>query len=297
MPALRRFLDHATWGPAEFLQRVIDTIPDPIFVKDRQHRWIAVNEAYCGLHGREAEELLGRSDPDYHPAEEATVFWEHDDRVFASGAPDENEEVVTNAEGALRTIWTRKFPLRDEAGEVAGLCGIITDVTRMKERLQEAERLEADHLKQQATIDAQATLIDRMAMPVLQIWEGILLMPVIGEISHLRAALALENLMESVARDQARFLLLDLTGVPIIDTAIAHYIVKAVKAVELLGCACALVGIGPEIAKTLVHLEVDLGRVVTHGTLQSGLAHAQGRLAQQDAGARGAKRGAVGLKR
>ncbi|MGK3987497.1 PAS domain-containing protein [Sorangium sp. So ce136] len=279
-------IDVSDWKTFELLQLVIDTIPDPIFVKDRQHRWIACNPGFCGLIGRRHEELIGRSDPDYWPKHQADLFWSYDDAVFDSGEPNENEEVATGSDAVTRTIWTRKFPMKNARGDVVGLCGIITDITDLKRRHMEAERIAAENREQRAIIDAQAAMLDRVAMPVIQVWQGILLMPLVGEINGRRAAQALESLLEAVGQRSAEFVILDITGVPVIDTAVARHLVRAVQAAELLGCRSVMVGIGPEIARTLVGLGVDFGRITTQGTLQSGLSYAMSRLgARRAAGA------------
>ncbi len=276
MPIALPTIDPSDWATFALLQRVIDTLPDPIFVKDRQHRWIACNRAFCALIGQRYEDLIGHSDPDYWPEEQAAIFWRHDDLVFDSGEPNENEEPATGADGVTRTLWTRKFPMRSAKGEVIGLCGIVTDVTLMKQRLGAAERIEKENREQRAIIDAQAALLDRMAMPVLQVWQGVLLMPLVGEINDLRAARALENLLQAIGQRGAEMVILDVTGLPLIDSAVARYLVRTTQAAELLGCRSVMVGIGPEIARTLVGLDegVDFGRITTRGTLQSGLAYA-----------------------
>lgn len=282
-------IDVADWKTFELLQLVLDTIPDPVFVKDRQHRWIACNPGFCRLIGQHYDDLIGRSDPDYWPKEQADVFWSYDDVVFNSGEPVENEEAATGSDGVTRTIWTRKFPMKNAQGEVVGLCGLITDITDLKRRHMEAERIAAENREQRAIIDAQAALLDRVAMPVIQIWQGILLMPLVGEINDRRAAQALESLLQAIGQRGAEFVILDITGVPGIDTAVARHLVRAVQAAELLGCRSVMVGIGPEIARTLVGLGVDFSRITTQGTLQSGLAYAMSRL--------GAQRGVSALAR
>lgn len=271
-------IDVADWKTFELLQLVLDTIPDPVFVKDRQHRWIACNPGFCRLVGQRREDLIGRSDPDYWPREQAEIFWSYDDLVFNSGEPSENEEAATGADGVTRTIWTRKFPMRNAQGEVVGLCGLITDITDLKRRHMEAERIAAENREQRAIIDAQAALLDRVAMPVIQIWQGILLIPLVGEINDRRAAQALESLLQAIGQRGAEFVILDITGVPVIDSAVARHLVRAVQAAELLGCRSVMVGIGPEIARTLVGLEIDFGRITVQSTLQSGLAYAMSRL-------------------
>ncbi|WP_437284573.1 PAS domain-containing protein [Sorangium sp. So ce406] len=274
-------IDVANWKSFELLQLVLDTIPDPVFVKDRQHRWIACNPGFCRLIGQRYDDLIGRSDPDYWPKAQADIFWSFDDLVFNSGEPIENEEVATGSDGVTRTIWTRKFPMKNAQGEVVGLCGLITDITDLKRRHMEAERIAAENREQRAIIDAQAAMLDRVAMPVIQIWQGILLMPLVGEINDRRAAQALESLLQAIGQRGAEFVILDITGVPAIDTAVARHLVRAVQAAELLGCRSVMVGIGPEIARTLVGLGVDFNRITTQGTLQSGLAYAMSRLGAQ----------------
>src|SRR4051812_14875937 len=116
----------------ELLQQIVDVIPSPVFVKDREHRWVIVNKAFCDLMGRSAEELHGRSDDDFFPKEQVRVFWEVDDRVFASGEPIENEELHTDAHGTTRTIVTRKRLVGLGDGTRL-LVGVITDVTRYRE--------------------------------------------------------------------------------------------------------------------------------------------------------------------
>lgn len=115
-----------------FLTRVLDTIPDPIFVKDRQHRWMMLNQACCNLIGHPRDELLGKSDYDYFPEEQARVFWEADEAVFAGGREHAQEEEITDGDGAKRVILTRKTPSTDRQGQPI-LVGTITDITEIKQ--------------------------------------------------------------------------------------------------------------------------------------------------------------------
>lgn len=77
---------------AEFFTQIVEAIIDPVFVKDEQHRWVFMNEAFCEYIGYGREELLGRSDYDFFPAEQADIFWEKDDQVFSSGDTNINIE-------------------------------------------------------------------------------------------------------------------------------------------------------------------------------------------------------------
>lgn len=256
------------------LPQVLDTIPDPIFVKDREHRWIAVNDAFCGLIGHPRAALLGRSDPDFWPPEQAAGFWHNDDLVFGSGELHETEETATGADGVEHTIWTRKIPLRDPTDRVIGLCGIITDITALKQRMREAERIERENAEHRRLIAAQAAILAELTMPIVEVGERILLVPLIGELSQRRVAGASEEMLASIARVRARFVLFDMTGVPTIDTAVARDLICTLDAAALLGCRGALCGIRPEIARILVALDVKLGASRTFSTLRAGLAHA-----------------------
>src|SRR5688500_7953354 len=120
-------IDPSAWRTFELLQRLLDTLPEPIFIKDRAHRWIAFNQGFCRLVGHPYGALIGKSDFDFFSAEQAEAFWRLDDLVFSSDEANENEELLTGADGVERTIWTRKYPMRNDEGEVIGLCGVVTD--------------------------------------------------------------------------------------------------------------------------------------------------------------------------
>lgn len=127
----------------DFLQQIIDAVADPIFVKDEDHRWIFLNNAYCDFMGYSHQELVGMSDYDFFPEEEADVFWRKDDLVFSTGEPDENEERFTDADGVEHIIVTKKSMFVDSRRR-RYLVGIIRDITerrRLEARLAVARRL------------------------------------------------------------------------------------------------------------------------------------------------------------
>jgi two-component system sensor histidine kinase/response regulator len=110
------------------LQALIESFSTPIFVKDREHRWVMFNEAFCALVGRTREELLGRSDYEFFPKEEADTFWEKDELVFTSGRENVNAEPITTAAGEKRLLTTTKTLFTDSRG-VPRLIGVIRDST------------------------------------------------------------------------------------------------------------------------------------------------------------------------
>lgn len=266
----------APWQTFERMQQVVDAIPDPIFVKDSAHRWVALNAAFCGLLKLPRERLLGASDPDIFPSEQAEVFWRVDDEVVLGARTIENEELLTDAHGHLRTIWTRKSPLRDLDHRVIGLVGIITDVTDFKDRVRQVERIEAESKEQCARIAAQDALLDTLSMPIVEVWDGVLLLSLVGELREHRASRAMEELLTAIVRSRARHVLIDVTGVPTVDTAVAAALLRTAHAAGLLGCESVLCGIGPQIAQTLISLAVDFSRVTVCASVRAGLQRAIG---------------------
>jgi rsbT co-antagonist protein RsbR len=253
------------------LQQLVDGIPDPMFFKDRQHRWIAFNRAFCDMLGRPHEELYCRSDPDFFPPEQVAVFWKHDDLVFDTGRGDLNEEVVTRADGAQSVLWTRKTAVRDLSGAIVGLSGIIMDVSDHQDYTRRTAALEAEATRQRSIIEAQERLIDDLVVPVLEVWEGILLLPLVGGLTHGRAAHVIESALLAVSQRATKTVIIDVTGAGTIDTEVAELLVRTVRAIRLLGCRSIVVGVSPASARTLVQGGTDLGAMTTCGTLKQGL--------------------------
>lgn len=151
-----------------------------------------------------------------------------------------------------------------------GIVGIRTDVTELRR----AEELRRQTAEQEATIKAQAVLLAELSTPVMRIGAGALMMPLVGSIDSLRAGRAVEALLRSVAEQQAVLVLLDITGVPVVDTQVANVLVQTARAVRLLGANLVLTGIRPDVAQTMVALGVDLGDMITRADLAEGIAYA-----------------------
>ncbi|MFB2938265.1 CHASE2 domain-containing protein [Aerosakkonemataceae cyanobacterium BLCC-F154] len=127
----------------EFLQNLIDAIPDPIFVKDKQHRWIVLNQAYCRFIGYPLAKLLEKSDFDVFSNHEANIFWHQDELVFQSGNATENEEEFTNSQGITHHIATKRSLHKDPAGNIF-LIGVIRDITERKHLEENLKRTAAE---------------------------------------------------------------------------------------------------------------------------------------------------------
>ncbi|MEC4983877.1 MAG: CHASE2 domain-containing protein [Oscillatoria sp. PMC 1068.18] len=139
----------------EFLQSVIDKIPDPIFVKDRDYRWIILNQAFCDFSGYLLSELLGKTDRNIFPANEAYVFWSQDRFVFETNTACENEEKFTDAQGMTHLIATKRSLHQDAAGNVF-LVGVIRDITERKHLEEQLRQLAADLSRHNAELKRSA---------------------------------------------------------------------------------------------------------------------------------------------
>lgn len=125
------------------------------------------------------------------------------------------------------------------------------------------------------TINEQQEAIKELSTPVLQMREGILLLPVIGMIDSYRASQLTEQLLRSIRTTRSRVVVVDITGVPYVDSRVASHLVQTVEAARLMGSKVIVSGVSPEIALTMVTLGIDLGRIETVGDMRSGIERAE----------------------
>lgn len=121
------------------------------------------------------------------------------------------------------------------------------------------------------TVSLQKIALQELSAPLIPVFEKISIMPLVGTIDTERARLIMENLLNGVVKHRAEVVLIDITGVPVVDTMVAHHIIQAAEAVRLVGAKCMLVGIRPEIAQTIVNLGIDLNQFSTNSTLRKGI--------------------------
>jgi len=115
-----------------FFKAIVDQVPDPVFIKDRDHEWVFVNSAFCELIGQPEGSLLGRTDHDYFPGDQADAAWKLDDQVFETGQSCVIEESIASADSRIRIWRIRRQPLSDASGRTGYVVGIIRDVTDLK---------------------------------------------------------------------------------------------------------------------------------------------------------------------
>jgi anti-anti-sigma regulatory factor len=128
-----------------------------------------------------------------------------------------------------------------------------------------------DRREQMLQLRRQRDEILELSTPVIQVWDRVLALPIIGTLDSGRAARLTEGLLEQIAVQQAEVVILDISGVPTIDTLVAQHLLKTVQAATLMGAVSIMSGVRPETAQAMVHLGIDLGRLRSRGTLKDAL--------------------------
>jgi len=142
---------------------------------------------------------------------------------------------------------------------------------RLRREVEERRATEHDLREKLALIKRQEEAISALSTPILKVWDSVLALPLIGVVDSQRAAAMMERVLDEIIETRSRYLILDLTGVEIIDTSTADHIIKIVRAVELLGARSVITGIRPAVAQTMTSLGVDLSKMETVRNLQEGI--------------------------
>ncbi|KFF02692.1 STAS domain-containing protein [Flavobacterium reichenbachii] len=120
-------------------------------------------------------------------------------------------------------------------------------------------------------ISRQTDEISEISTPVIRVWDGVVALPIIGTLDSSRTQIVMENLLQQIVDTESSIAILDISGVPAVDSLVAQHLIKTVSATRLMGAECIISGIRPEIAQTVVHLGIDLTGIITKATLASAL--------------------------
>lgn len=200
--------------------------------------WAKVREMLTSLSASWARQGLS-------PSETATFIFSFKEPLFTRL----REEYRGDAEGLARELWTATLLL--------DRLGLLTTESFRKSREDIIVRQQRDLLE--------------LSTPVVALWDGILAVPLIGTLDSERTQVVMENLLQRIVDSGASIAIIDITGVPTVDTLVAQHLLKTVAAARLMGAECIISGIRPQIAQTIVHLGVDLGNVATKATLADAL--------------------------
>lgn len=197
------------------------------------------------------------------------------ERVLAGYASDETAQFIFGLKRAVFRLLEQE--LSDRPQEMSRLTLRITDVLDAlglrTVRLFQKTREEVIQRQQQELLE--------LSTPVVKLWDGILALPIIGTLDSTRTQVMMESLLQRIADSESQLAIIDITGVPTVDTLVAQHLIKTVTAIRLMGADCIISGVRPQIAQTIVHLGVDLGAVTTKANISDALALALQRLGYQ----------------
>ncbi|MDI1449792.1 PAS domain-containing protein [Polyangium sp. 6x1] len=237
------------------LRALLDHLDVIAWATDKEGIYTFYDGKALAAFGAAPGQLLGKSVFD--------VFGDHISpamRAALDGAPGRESIHIVGSH------WDNFYlPIRDAGNGFAGVLGISQNTN-------EGQRIREELEARLALIERQEAVIRDLETPIIQVWEHVLTLPMIGVVDSRRAARVMDDLLGAVSRTSARFAILDLTGVEIVDTATASHLVQMIRAIRLLGAEGILTGIRPTVAQTLISLGVDLSGIPTHGTLRHGLA-------------------------
>jgi PAS domain S-box-containing protein len=244
----------------ELLQLLVDNVRDyAIIFLDPEGNVLTWNSAAQRLKGWTSEEIVGQHFSRFYlPEDVQKGKTEMELRVAAQEGRFEDEGWRIRKDGTR--FWANVVitALRDKEGKLRGFGKVTRDLSE--------RRLAEERIKKQAH-----EIFEMAVVPVVQVWEGIVLVPLIGTLDSQRTEQLMERLLKRVAETGSSVALLDITGVPTIDTQTAQHLIETVSAVRLLGAEVVLTGVRPAIAQALVHLGIDLSNVTTRPSLAGGL--------------------------
>ena len=215
-------------------------------------RVITANENFLRIFGYRLEEIIGKHhrifcDPGYAESPEYAQFWQK----LARGEYDADEFKRLSKEGAEIWLQASYNPIFDMEGRPLKVVKFASDIT--------------------AEIRRRSLAMLEMSTPVTKIWDGVLFAPIVGIVDSKRSLDIMNKALHSIADTRASTLLLDISGVAVVDTAVANHLIKIAKAAVLMGCKTIISGISPAIAQTIAELGIDLGSIQTTSTIEAAL--------------------------
>ena len=244
---------------AEHFRMLVENMKDyAIIILDPNGRIASWNPGSEAIMGYRSGEIIGQHFSRFYSSEDVQSGRpEMELKVATAEGRSEDEGWRIKKDGSR--FWANEVitVLRDQGGTLVGFGKVMRDLTERK------------RAEEKATL--QAREIIEISTPVIQVWDGVLMAPLVGTLDSERTQQLMERLLERIVATNSSVALLDVTGVPTIDTRTAQHLAETTTSVRLLGAQAVLTGVRPAIAQTLAHLGVDLGEITTRSSLAAGL--------------------------
>jgi rsbT co-antagonist protein RsbR len=244
------------------LNSLLEHIPENVYFKDRESKFVRICRAFADYMGfKNPDDIIGKTDFDLFDEEHARPAFEDEQKIMKTGKSLQKEEKEVYPDGSEKWVETTKVPRYDEKGKIVGTFGISRDITGKK--LWEIER--------EKKIAAQKEELIELSTPVIDVWEGVLTVPILGSLDSERASRVSEALLTQIVEEKANTAIIDISGISAVDSAVADRLIRTAKAVRLVGAEAILTGVGVEIAQTIADLGIDMEGLKTMSTLKDGL--------------------------
>jgi rsbT co-antagonist protein RsbR len=254
----------------------VEHTPAAVAMLDRDMRYIMTSRRWLTDYGLGDQNILGRSH--YEVFNDIPERWKASHQRSLAGAIEgQDEDPWQRANGETDWLSWKTYPWHDSSGAVGGII-FFTEVVTKHVQDQQALRENEAQLREINTHQEQLlNMIREISSPVIPVHDDVLVLPLVGTIDSARSSRIMETLLTGVQEHAAEVVIIDITGVPIVDTAVANHLIQATRAATLLGAHCVLVGVSAEVAQTLVQLGVNLSTLVTRSNLQAGITYALAR--------------------
>ena len=244
------------------LNSLLKHMPENVYFKDKESKFIRISKAFADYLGFDNDkEILGKTDFDLFDEEHARPAFEDEQKIMETAEPLQKEEKEVYPDGSEKWVETTKVPRYDEKGNIVGTFGISRDITEKK--LWEQQREEK--------LEAQREELIELSTPVIDVWDGVLTVPILGSLDSERASRVSEALLTEIVEKRAGVAIIDISGISAVDSAVADRLIRTAKAVRLVGAEAILTGVGVEIAQTIADLGIDMEGLKTMSTLKDGL--------------------------
>lgn len=239
--------------------QMLEQLPTPVLAVDKELRIIYINNAGKKVVNSNDKNILGEQccnilNSPYCNTDECNMKLAIKSGKMCSGR---NEILVNEVKTPVEYFCV---PLKNEDGEIIGGLEFIIDIT--------------DRVKYEERIREQSETIREMSTPTIELWDGVLVLPVVGVVDSMRAQHMMESMLNKIMETYSKVIIMDISGVAAVDTAVANHLIKITKATKLMGCECIISGISPAVAQTIIQLGVEMENIKTKSTLGDALAEA-----------------------
>lgn len=240
-------------------KQMLDQIPTTVMAVDKELRVTYMNNAGRKVVNKSWEEISGKKCSEVWDAMHCNTEQCRMCKALETGVVQSARTEAT-IDNIRKPFEYFAVPLKDEEGNIVGGLEFVVDIT---ERVQYEDRLKE-----------QSRTIREMSTPTIELWSGVLVLPIVGVVDSMRAQHMMESMLNKISYTHSKVIIMDIQGVAAIDTAVANHLIKITMATKLMGCECIISGITPAVAQTIIQLGIDMHNIKTKATLSDALAEA-----------------------